>query len=264
MAKTGISTACFYPMYPEEAMKIISNVGVSVCEVFFNCFSELEKPILKQLKSIAHDGGVSITSVHPFLSGIEGFLFFSAYDRRAKDGLDIYKRIFEAAAFLGADYFVLHGAPKNGMFLGMEKYAENYLAIAEGAKEFGITLTHENVCRTVTANADFVRDFKKALGDNANFTFDLKQCIRAGQNPFEMIDAMGGCIRNVHINDYDMVKKECRLPFDGNCDIESVINKLCSAGYDGNYIIEVYSDNYSCHEDISVSAQKLADFINSR
>lgn len=264
MATTGISTACFYPMYPEEAMKIISGLGVSVCEVFFNCFSELEKPFLKELKAIADDGNISISSVHPFLSAIEGFLFFSSYDRRAKDGIDIYKKIFEAAAYLGANYFVLHGAPKGASFCGIDRYAEGYLALAESAAEFGITLTHENVCRTVSYDADFIRGFRKALNDNVSFTFDLKQCIRADQNPFKMIDAMGSCIKNVHINDYDMVKKECRLPFDGNCDIESVINKLLSVGYNGNFIIEVYSDNYSCHDDISASVQRLANFINSR
>lgn len=256
MSNIGISTACFYPMHLEEALECITKFNVPVCEVFFNCFSELEKPFVTKLKNIADSAGLKVSSVHPFLSGLESFLFFSAYDRRLNDGIEIYKKIFQAASFLGAKYFVLHGAYPPS-FCGLEEYVIRYNRISDAAEQFGITLTHENVSRTVTAKAEFVKELKRATDNKISFTFDLKQCIRAEQDPFEMIEAMGQNIKNVHINDFDMAKKECRLPCQGNCDIRGVIEKLKSVGFDGNYITEVYSDNYSCHKDIERSLSEL-------
>ena len=260
MGEIGISTACFYPMYPEKALERITQFGAPVCEIFFNCFSELEMPFVRQLKSIADNGGTRVVSIHPFLSGLETFLLFSSYDRRTNDGIEIYKRHFEIASYLGADYFVLHGASNGSAFCGIEEYAERYMRISDAAKEFGITLTHENVCRTVTHSAEFVRELKHRISD-ISFTFDLKQCIRADQDPLEMIEAMGENIRHVHINDYDLVKKECRLPYEGNCDIQGIVKKLKSVGYNGNYIIEVYSDNYESDEDIKASMHKLTALV---
>lgn len=261
MHNIGISTACFYPMYLEKALEHIQSFHVPVCEVFFNCFSELEQPFVKQLKSIADSNGVRVVSVHPFLSGWESVLFFSAYDRRTDDGIGIYKRMFEAAQTLGARYFVLHGASNTAAFCGMECYAERYRRISDAAREFGITLTHENVCRTVTATVDFVTRIKAFMKDEIFFTFDLKQCLRADQDPFAMIDAMGQNIRNVHINDFDFTKKECRLPCEGDCDIRGIINKLKSVGYSGDFITEVYSENYKSDNEITASIQKLSALV---
>lgn len=257
MFNIGISTACFYPMYLENALERITNFDVHVCEIFFNCFSELEHSFVKQLKNTADAAGIKISSIHPFLSGLETFLFFSPYERRTNDGIDIYKRHFENAKYLGADFFVLHGASNSTAFCGMEQYVERYRRIADAAKESGITLTHENVCRTVTSNSAFILEFKSAMNNEVSFTFDLKQCIRAGEDPLEMIQAMGENLKHVHINDFDFTKKECRLPCDGDCDIQGIINKLKSIGYSGNLITEVYSDNYKCSEDISRSLKRL-------
>lgn len=258
MSDIGISTACFYPMYTEKALQKITNFNVPVCEIFFNCFSEMDINFIKKLKKIADSKNLKITSIHPFLSGLEGFLFFSEYKRRVDDGIDIYKRHFEAAAVLGAKYFVFHGALNSSSFCGMECYIERYKRIYDVAKTFGVTVTHENVSRTVSATVDFVKEFKKAMGSDASFTFDLKQCIRASQDPLEFIQAMGDKIRHVHINDFDFEKKECRLPCEGNCDISGIIGSLKSTGYDGDYIVEVYSDNYKSEDDIAASLKKLS------
>ncbi|MBE6689132.1 MAG: sugar phosphate isomerase/epimerase [Ruminococcaceae bacterium] len=262
MFDIGISTACFYPMYLEKALERITKFDISVCEIFFNCFSELEMSFVKELKSIADCHGVKVASVHPFLSGLESFLFFSPYDRRFGDGLDIYKKMFEAAQYLGTRYFVLHGAYP-ASFCGMDEYVRRYNMISDAALQYGIILTHENVSRTVTADADFISHMNVACNSSINYTFDLKQCIRAENDPLRMIEAMGNKIKNVHINDFDFAKKECRLPCDGNCDILSVLKKLKETGYDGNLIIEVYSDNYSSDDDIVNSISKLRELIKS-
>ena len=65
--KIGASTACFYPLETEKALKKVCELGYKYAEVFMNAPSELEEPFLKQLNTIAKDGGTDIVSVHPFL-----------------------------------------------------------------------------------------------------------------------------------------------------------------------------------------------------
>ena len=64
----GISTACFYPTVTEKAFECCIKSGSECCEVFFNAYSELSPGFLKELKTQATLGGVSIVSVHPFTS----------------------------------------------------------------------------------------------------------------------------------------------------------------------------------------------------
>ncbi|MDE6766709.1 MAG: sugar phosphate isomerase/epimerase, partial [Eubacterium sp.] len=58
--KLGASTACFYPLETEQALKKVCALGFEKAEVFMNAPSELEEPFAKQLDKIARDGGVDI------------------------------------------------------------------------------------------------------------------------------------------------------------------------------------------------------------
>ncbi len=57
----------------------------------------------------ADAAGARIVSLHPYSSGYEPFLLYSAYARRFEDGKALYTRFFEAAAELGASIVVMHG-----------------------------------------------------------------------------------------------------------------------------------------------------------
>ena len=46
--KFGASTACFYPLETEKALKKVCELGYKYAEVFMNAPSELEEPFLKQ------------------------------------------------------------------------------------------------------------------------------------------------------------------------------------------------------------------------
>lgn len=73
--KLGASTACFYPLETEKALLKVTELGYKYAEVFMNAPSELEEPFLKQLNTIAKDGGTDIVSVHPFSSFMESTVF---------------------------------------------------------------------------------------------------------------------------------------------------------------------------------------------
>ena len=108
--KFGASTACFYPLETEKALKKVCELGYKYAEVFMNAPSELEEPFLKQLNTIAKDGGTDIVSVHPFSSFMESSCIFTDYQRRFDDFISIYDKTCHAAAVLGAEYVVIHGA----------------------------------------------------------------------------------------------------------------------------------------------------------
>ena len=257
----GISSACFYPDETLDAVKRCLELGFRNIEIFMNSFSELEEPYLRELASVCRSEGARIVSLHPFTSGYEYMLFFSAYKKRAADSCEFYRRYFHAAAYLGAEYTVFHGDSLRAPFVGMDRYCEVYALLAETAISEGVTLAHENVSSARGGDPAFMRELRGRIGD-ISFVFDIKQALRAGHEPFEMIDAMGDRIRHVHINDWcygnDGSREDgCRLPGSGDLDLSGIIARLESSGYTGRYMIEVYRKNFNVPEDIAASAERL-------
>jgi len=108
----GISTACFYPQYTEDALRTLAGHFPECVEVFINAACELEPEYLRSLRQIAEDAGIKIISLHPYTSGLEPMFFFSNYDRRYDEGLELYKKMSQAANLLGAGIIVFHGAAR--------------------------------------------------------------------------------------------------------------------------------------------------------
>jgi len=239
-------------------------MGFKNLEIFLNTFSELCDPYLKKISTLCRENGVSVKSVHPFTSGFEYMFFFSAYKQRAKDSIDyFYKKYFHAAAYLGADYFVFHGDATKAPFFGMDNYCEVLTMLIAAAKEYGITLAHENVSTARAGDPAFMKEIHDRFGDgNIKFVFDLKQAMRAGHDPHRMLDAMGDDIVHVHINDWK--DGECRLPYAGEQDIDGVIRRLEASGYCGKYIIEVYRKNFIDDTEIVAAANELRKRDHSR
>ena len=187
---TGISTSCFYPLETEKALALLVEAGAKNGEVFLNSFSELEEPYLRALDRAARAGGLGILSVHPFTSGWEGSLFFSGYPRRMEDGIDLYRRFFWGAALLGADKVIFHGAPL-GMEIPMEEYARRYARLDQAARELGVRLCHENVCRTVSRSAAFFRELLRFCPGACGHGGPAGPCAHQRQRPRPQLPAAG-------------------------------------------------------------------------
>ena len=221
-----------------------------------NSFSELEEPYLRVLRDTCADAGVTITSVHPFTSGYEYMLFFSAYPKRAADSLEIYHKYFHAAAYLGAAYTVFHGDAVHAPFFGMDNYCEVLAMLMEAAKRDGCTLAHENVSSARAGDPAFMSELHERFGEGKiKFVFDLKQTVRGGYDPFEMIRVMGSDIVHVHINDF--AGGECRLPFAGELPVDRVIDSIEGTGYRGRYMVEVYRKNFGEDDEIIAAVDRL-------
>lgn len=259
--KIGASSACFYPLETEKALLKIARLGFTDAEIFFNSRCELERSFINELKAIRDFYGINITSLHPYCSFSEGYNFFSRYERRFHDGAQEYKKLFEAAAILGAPYIVLHGS-RHKSDIPMELYAERYNALNELAISCGCMIAHENVVNYISESPQFMRDMKNLLGDSFRAVLDVKQARRTGIDPQEFISALDSSIVHVHLSDYN-AKCDC-IPPDkkGFFDFEALFTSLKAADYEGKYIVELYSDNFSDEAEISASAKYLEDILN--
>lgn len=255
--RIGVSSACFYPDEALDAIKHSIDLGFKNLEIFLNTFSELEMPHLNAVNELCRERGVRVVSVHPFTSGFEYMLFFSAHKKRALESAEMYRKYFHAAAVLGAEYTVFHGDSATSPFFGMDNYCEVLANIMRVAKEEGVTLIHENVSTARAGDPAFMRELHEHFGKgNIKFVFDLKQTARGGYDAMSMLRAMGDDIVHVHINDW--LDGEFRLPYAGELDLDTVISTIEQTGYNGKYIIEVYRHNFREDSEISESAAKLS------
>ena len=256
----GASSACFYPLETEHSLLHIAEMGFKHCEIFFNAHSELKPAFIKELKRIKDAYGINVASLHPYASFSEGYDFFSAYERRFGDALENYKRYFEAAGILRAEYIVMHGAARL-YDIDMTEYARRFSVINEAAESFGCCVAHENVVNFLSATPDFTRFMHSHLGDKYKMVLDVKQARRAGFESKEFIDIMKSNIVHVHLSDYSE-KTDCIPPCEeGQFDFGNLFSLLHKSGYTGKYIIELYSDGYMNRDEIKDSAKYLDDIL---
>lgn len=255
----GISTASFYPLEVEEAVRIISENRIECAEIFYNASRELKDSFTDYLLEIIGQTGLRISALHPMLSFAEPYMIFSQYQRRFEESLDNFKRYFENAVRLGAKYINLHGDRPLGK-LSVEEYCERFKMIADEGKKYGVTLCQENVNGYRSADPEFLADMVTILGNDANFTLDVKQCVRAGYSVDEIMSAMNYQIKHVHISDHSLAG-DCLLPTRGNFDFKTFMTDLKNKGYKGDYMIEVYQNAYKTFDEIIESHNILCERI---
>lgn len=253
--KAGLSTACLYPMKVEKAFRQLAENGVKTAEIFVNSHCELSDPYRAEMLAVQKEYGIEVVSVHPFTCGIEPMMLFTDYERRVTDMLDYYKRFFDYMNLFGAKFFILHGNKNQNPFPD-EKYFERYLRLQETAAKFNVCAVQENVSRCTSGSLEFLVKMKNALGDNAAFVLDTKQAHRAGNDPIEMVRALGENIKHVHFSDYGTAGDCLKLGL-GEYDNHSLFSELKSRGFDGNVIIELYKGSYENIEDLAENCRQL-------
>lgn len=258
--RCGISTACFYPENTLASLEQVIETGAPVTELFISTDSELKDGYVSRVKDLITSSGIQVGSIHPFSSIIEGFYFASWYEGRMEDGIRLYRRFFEVCRELGADKLVYHGDHKRneGTFPD-DRYADNFRQVAAVGREYDVTLCHENVFYCRLGEPRRVKEIRPLFGEDANFTLDTKQVQRWGSTVEEMLDAMDGRIRNIHISDYNGGEDDCLPPGIGKFDFPGFISSLKARGFDGDLIIELYREGF---RDLAELKNAMA-YINS-
>ena len=148
-------------------MQQVTELGFPYAEVFFNARQELRPAFVRQLAAIAGDGGTRVVSVHPFSSFMESSCIFGDYQRRFEDTIDIYKETCHAAALLGAQFVVIHGAVAQPKIpIPEERYFARFLQLVEIGRAEGVTVCQENVNRFKSQHIAFCDRMRRALGDD--------------------------------------------------------------------------------------------------
>ncbi len=256
----GISTASFYPGTIETAIDFLATKNIKYIEIFFNTYSELKPDYLKKIKKKLLDFDINVVSIHPFTCQMEPLYFFSEYQSRFKDGIEQYEMYFKAAKFLGAKYIVLHGDYK-GSRLSFEKAGERIKLINDYSEKYDVSVILENVARSESSNNRYLEELKRNLKDDIGFVLDIKQAVRSGHDPFEVLEVMGQNTKHIHISDFTD-ESDCLLPFKGGFDFEAFFKKLLDMNYDGCVMIEVYNDCYNEYNDIVNSLEKTNKLLD--
>ena len=96
----------------------------------------------------------------------------------------------------------------------------------------------------------------RILGNDAEFCFDIKQAIRCGYEPIEMLKEFSSNIKHYHISDHSLAG-DCLLPLNGNFNFKELFNYLDSIKYNGALITEVYNNAYKDFSEITNSVIQL-------
>ena len=253
--KIGVSTASLYPLETELALETIGKSGVKNTEIFFHSESELKASFVDILLDIKEEYGLNISAVHPTMSLAESFMIFSEYERRFYDALDKFARYSEVAAELGAKYIILHGGKPNGLTEDSD-YCERFMALNRETRKNGVIVLQENVVNYRSGDIEFLRSMRQILGEDAQFCFDIKQSVRCGYNPLDLINEFIGSIRHFHISDHSLAG-DCLLPLRGKFDFTSFFQILKCNNFDGACNIEVYKNAYKEKDEIFSSLLEL-------
>lgn len=266
----GMSTACFFPgVFSEDSIDVMGKMHIENIEIFFNCMSEYEKPFIKELKKRAEGNGINVYSIHAFSIQFEPQLF-TLHERARREAEDIYKRVVEAAAELGAGVYVFHGPPNlkraRKLVLNYEHIAETAGRLADTAKAQGVKLAWENVHWCWYSDPEFASSVLAMPGtENLYFTLDIKQAAQAGFAPDQYLKPTAGRLANVHICDCVFSEQQGAapvLPFKGGIDFEALKNALRETGYDEGMILEVYAHNYSDYGELKENFNNVKAFFS--
>lgn len=241
----GVSSGAFYPHTPTEDVPFIAaERGLTTIEVMLQTPGEYAPAFIARLAENARAAGVTIYSLHT-MEPLHPML--DRYPRRAEEGRALFRQGIEAAAALGAEVVVWHGARRTQVTTpeGWDRFISltRELAIECGAA--GVTLALENHSIGALGQVRDIADFAKRLGEigtrrQVGFVFDPFQAAEAGANPFMMLAAMGNRIVNVHISDYSEEHPGTRHlpPGDGDLPWSALVRAIAGSGYSGPMMIE--------------------------
>jgi len=255
--RVGISTASLFNRYElEDCPPHLAALGVGLCELFLNTFSEYREDFIGTLKRRLDENNLAVYSVHPMGTQYEPQLF-SIHHRQREDALKIFTAVLAAARTLGARCYVMHGPSSlGGVAKNMEMTRLGPIAqeLCELAASYGVTLAWENVSWCLFHTPEFgLRLLEATRADDLRFTLDVKQAARSGYSPLAFVDAVGERLVNLHLCDYRLLpdgRSVPMMPGQGECDFCALKRALLEKGYGGPAFLEVYSDMYKTEAEL--------------
>ena len=261
--KTGVSTASlFLRKYNEEALPLLSELGVKTAEVFLTTFSEYAAEFAKTVAE--NKGDISVNSVHILNTQFEPQLF-NAHPRAKTDAFSWLGRVLDGANVLQAPYYTFHGtarikrAARSGENDNFPKMLEGFREISAFCQPKGVALCLENV-EWATYNRPGVFKYLSSEIPELRGVLDIKQA-RISEYPYETyLSEMGEKLAYAHVSDVDENGKIC-LPGKGVFDFETLVKRLKDVGFDGALLIEVYTGDYGAETELKTACDYLDEIL---
>ena len=258
--QVSVSTANFFPeLSTKEAIAAVASTGTSATEIFAATPSEYESEFAWRLVDELSAHQLYATSLHPLGAQFEPQLFSRSVAQR-KDARAMFAKVCRAARILGAPLYVFHG-PSNLKHTPV-RYDYPWLGavadeLCEMAEEQGVTLTWENVYWAYYKMPEFAPRVQEHMrAHTLCYTFDVKQAIHSGADPFAYLAQMGTALRNVHLCDIDQNGAH-RLPGEGAFDWARLVRVLRDNGYDGHLCIEVYRECFQDAQELAAARRRV-------
>ncbi len=242
--KIGLSTANYFPeVDTEDMIDLYGRHGVPTVEIFLNTFSEMTEDFIALLNERLDSYGMTVNSVDVMSTMLEPGLF-DLHHRRRGDYIAIYRNTLKCVKALGSDIYTFHG-PLDLMDRPdqYDHLAACYDVLYALAEDAGVRLAQENAAHHAARSPEFIRAMKQRMDRRMLHTFDIKQAIRAGVDPYEYLALISEDLVNVHLNDHDE-EHFCLIPGQGSFDFNRFFNRLKELDYTGNGILELYRHNF--------------------
>ncbi|HKL74418.1 MAG TPA: sugar phosphate isomerase/epimerase [Clostridia bacterium] len=255
----GISTASFFSKEStEEAISQINRLNIPLCEVFLSSFYEYNESFISEL--LQRKGDLRIYSVHTLNQQFEPELF-NPMPRTRKDSEDIFRKVVQGAARLGAKYYTFHGPAKfkrvkyNLDYEKIGKRVEELCDIVSSESNQITALAYENVHWTYYNDPDYITNI--APFTKVKTCLDIKQAKQSHIDVYEYLKKMGNRLANVHLCDYNE-EGNLSLPGNGTFDFTRLFYTLLNMNYKGDAMIEVYPENYTTYDQLAA----CYDYLN--
>ena len=250
--RIGLSTGALYPdTLTERVADIAAGWRLADLELMLQSPGEHEPTFVRSAVDRARGLGVTVRALHSFQ---QLFPLFTSYARRTEEAFALFGNLIESAAVFGVPVIVWHGPTREeapapdqwGSFLSVTS------RLAEMAHAAGVTIALENVswCALATVRDCFA--FANRLGDlgppgSLGFTFDPYQALKAGANPFMILNAMDVHLINVHLADAaenapDDPYAPRHLPGQGSAPWSALLRAISGTGYAGPMMLETPID----------------------
>lgn len=235
----------------EEQCKFIRATGYDGIEIApFTLGEEPHKLSIarkNEIKKIAADHGVPITSLHYLMIAPQGMSITSSDKNVRTFTVEVMRALCDLAAELGAK-LLIHGSPHQRQLEpgkeaeGTKRGIEAFAAVAEAANKNGVVyllepLSHKNTgfVNTMAQAVDIVRSI------NSPGLKTMLDCSAAGTSETKSIPEVlrewipSGLVAHIHFNDPNR-----RGPGEGDLAIAPIVAALNETGYKGDAAIEPF------------------------
>ena len=242
----GLSTGCLSRIGFTEAVERIRGVGfdlVEICSLPEHLDYRNEGAVARAARRL-EELWMEPHSFHaPFAPELD---ITSPESRRRAEALDEIRRACDAAAALGAKYFVLHPGPETGEIPSSQRVSRMQNAVgvleevAEHCRNVGTRMAMENMLPHLFAGP--TRDLLWLLGSLQRT--DVGICLDTGHAHLSgdlgtVVHKLSGHLWAVHVNDNRGQRDDHLPPGDGAVDWETLLRQLDQTGFRGALILEI-------------------------